>query len=937
MSAVAGGYAATVSWQIPLDDGAGAHLRYRVVATPGGASCEVTDGLSCSVRGLTATQSYNFSVVATNEFGSSSAVSSASVTVLRSPGLTLDLSRSDVTIPATVTLTAHAQAMTGSVRFRDGAQTLCVRALVIGAATCIAPVRNVGPHDLTVSYDANATMASETASRRLNVRYATTMTFSQSSVRADATQAVTVTAAVSANGAPAPGTVQFSLENPYRVLGSRPLTAGSASWTFAPGDLPSGATTIDATFLGSDTIQGAVRSVTHTVVSTVPRVDSASTQLGPQAGGPRVVLTGIRFTGATDVVFGTRSAQSFTVLSDSSIAAIAPAGIGRADIAVRLGSATSNRVTFSYQRPLAPQTIGWGSGNAVSGTSDGKHVWLANALTASVTEISSSTGKLIRVIGGSQYGFALPVAIDHDDRYVWVANNLNHSVTAFSIKTGDLVRVIDTDANHGAPTAVRVVQGHVWVSTSQHANGTPHGWVSEYSAVSGARLRSIEFFGEPIAMNVDLSSNSPVLRVLNSDDGGITTINEATGASATHGATLVGNDPFDPWFQGSFFTSIGGADTAYSGNSASFATTTPYGSFVAPIGCNCIVTAPNGVMRTNQFPGQPISATSDGSHLWVTLKDSDLIYKANLDGSNVSIASSLHHFSAPHALFNDGTSIWVANDNGRGNGADLTQLSARTGALIRTIKGPWKGAFGSVWSDGTGVWASGFGGMVEYSASTGQQLAILNDGDHIVSGALASAGSSLWAANDAGTAVTQFSKADGHVLRVVNSSDFSADGDRFASITSDGRRLWVLTYEGKVLELSAVDGALLRTGSPLGGGWVSMSSAQITFQAGRLFVAVDTTLLEISLNDLSHQVMFETGHGFSLRRPFGVATDGVHIWLADAEGSRVYELDAVSGSLVRSIRGADSGIVTPISISTDGINVWIGNLRGGSLAVFPAT
>ena len=185
--------------------------------------------------------------------------------------------------------------------------------------------------------------------------------------------------------------------------------------------------------------------------------------------------------------------------------------------------------------------------------------------------------------------------------------------------------------------------------------------------------------------------------------------------------------------------------------------------------------------------------------------------------------------------------------------------------------------------------------------------------------------------------MTQFSKADGHVLRVVNSSDFSADGDRFASITSDGRRLWVLTYEGKVLELSAVDGALLRTGSPLGGGWVSMSSAQITFQAGRLFVAVDTTLLEISLNDLSHQVMFETGHGFSLRRPFGVATDGVHIWLADAEGSRVYELDAVSGSLVRSIRGADSGIVTPISISTDGINVWIGNLRGGSLAVFPAT
>ena len=50
------------------------------------------------------------------------------------------------------------------------------------------------------------------------------------------------------------------------------------------------------------------------------------------------------------------------------------------------------------------------------------HVWVANYSGNSVTELSASTGALVKVIGGSSYGFDDPVAIASDGTHVWVAN-----------------------------------------------------------------------------------------------------------------------------------------------------------------------------------------------------------------------------------------------------------------------------------------------------------------------------------------------------------------------------------------------------------------------------------------------------------------------------------------------------------------------------------
>ena len=70
----------------------------------------------------------------------------------------------------------------------------------------------------------------------------------------------------------------------------------------------------------------------------VTTIDTIGPDEGPEAGGTEVTITGHCFTGATDVLFGTTSATSFTVISDTEITAIAPAGTGVVDVTV-LGSA----------------------------------------------------------------------------------------------------------------------------------------------------------------------------------------------------------------------------------------------------------------------------------------------------------------------------------------------------------------------------------------------------------------------------------------------------------------------------------------------------------------------------------------------------------------------------------------------------------------------
>ena len=83
----------------------------------------------------------------------------------------------------------------------------------------------------------------------------------------------------------------------------------------------------------------------------------------------------------------------------------------------------------------------------------------------SVTELSASTGALVKVISGSAYKFNDPDAIASDGTHVWVANAAGDSVTELSASTGALVKVISGSAyKFDDPDAITSDGTHVWVA-----------------------------------------------------------------------------------------------------------------------------------------------------------------------------------------------------------------------------------------------------------------------------------------------------------------------------------------------------------------------------------------------------------------------------------------------------------------------------------------
>jgi hypothetical protein len=97
-----------------------------------------------------------------------------------------------------------------------------------------------------------------------------------------------------------------------------------------------------------------------------PVVGSVSPSSGPSVGGTNVTIDGSGFTQASQVLFGSAPATSFTVGSDSSISAVAPPGSGTADVTVQTPSgvsAPSGADTFSYSsgsgtyHPLDPYRV----------------------------------------------------------------------------------------------------------------------------------------------------------------------------------------------------------------------------------------------------------------------------------------------------------------------------------------------------------------------------------------------------------------------------------------------------------------------------------------------------------------------------------------------------------------------------------------------------
>src|SRR5215469_3966600 len=66
--------------------------------------------------------------------------------------------------------------------------------------------------------------------------------------------------------------------------------------------------------------------------------------------------------------------------------------------------------------------------------------------------------------------------------------------------------------------------------------------------------------------------------------------------------------------------------------------------------------------------------------------------------------------------------------------------------------------------------------------------------------------------------------------------------------------------------------------------------------------------------------------GWGFGYPYGVASDGTHVWVTNLYGGSVTELDAATGALVHVLQGPKYGFDDPAAISSDGSHVWVTNI-----------
>ena len=158
---------------------------------------------------------------------------------------------------------------------------------------------------------------------------------------------------------------------------------------------------------------------------------------------------------------------------------------------------------------------------------DGDDVWVADGNGGSVTEINAGKGALTRVVAGPQYQFADPGAIAVAGADLWVANGGSDSVTEINTATGALIRVISAQ-RYGLSTtvyspAIAAAGGHVWVSDGASNS------VTEINAATGALTRVIS--GPQYRLNGPdaITAAGDDVWVIDVNSGSVTEINAATG------------------------------------------------------------------------------------------------------------------------------------------------------------------------------------------------------------------------------------------------------------------------------------------------------------------------------------------------------------------------------------------------------------------------
>ena len=208
------------------------------------------------------------------------------VTAAPNPGIT----GVPVAITATVSSSASASLVAGTVTFTSGATTLGTATLTNGAATIKYTFATAGTYPVVVTYAGNSNLGGSASSAYpitiVNAASAVQLTVAPTTAEFGST--ITFTATVTSNGVAPTGSVSFM--SGTTVLGKQPLTKGAAVYTNST--LPIGTYSITAVYSGdadNATSTSAAVNLTIGLIQTSTDLVATATTSTP----PQVLLVGV--------------------------------------------------------------------------------------------------------------------------------------------------------------------------------------------------------------------------------------------------------------------------------------------------------------------------------------------------------------------------------------------------------------------------------------------------------------------------------------------------------------------------------------------------------------------------------------------------------------------------------------------------------------------
>ncbi|MFR9754097.1 IPT/TIG domain-containing protein, partial [Nocardia sp. 004] len=223
--------------------------------------------------------------------------------------------------------------------------------------------------------------------------------------------------------------------------------------------VPAGTGTVAVTVT---TAGGVSNSVSYTYVA-APTLTSVVPGSGPEVGGNSVTLSGSGFTGATAVLFGGVSAVSFTVVSDTQITAVVPAGTGTVEVTVTATGGTSNGVLYTYVVAPTLVSVVPGSGPEAGG----------NSVTLSGSGFTGATGVdfggvsavSFTVVSDTQITATVPAGSGAVDVTVTTAGGVSNPVSYTYVAAPTLISVVpDSGPETGGNTVTLIGTGFIGVT-----------------------------------------------------------------------------------------------------------------------------------------------------------------------------------------------------------------------------------------------------------------------------------------------------------------------------------------------------------------------------------------------------------------------------------------------------------------------------------------